>query len=71
MYEEAAAALGIDLASSVYVGDRWRDVAPAIAMGGRGFLVRSPDTPDADRERAAREAEGAASLDEIVERVLR
>lgn len=71
MYEEAAAALGIDLASSVYVGDRWRDVAPAIAMGGRGFLVRSPDTPDADRERAAREAEVAPSLDEIVERVLR
>lgn len=71
MYEEAAAALGIDLASSVYVGDRWRDVAPALVMGGRGFLVRSPDTPDADWERATREAEVADSLESIVERVLR
>lgn len=71
MYEQAAAALGIDLAASVYVGDRFRDVAPAIAKGGRGFLVRSPDTPDADWQRAMVEAEVAGSLDEIVTRVLR
>lgn len=70
MYEEAAAALGLDLAASVYVGDRWRDVAPAIAKGGRGFLVRSPDTPAADWDRAGREAETADSLSAIVARVL-
>jgi D-glycero-D-manno-heptose 1,7-bisphosphate phosphatase len=71
MYEEAADTLGIDLAGSVYVGDRWRDVAPALAKGGRGFLVRSPDTPQPDWERAIIEAEVAGSLREIVERVLR
>lgn len=71
MYEEAAEALGLDLAASVYVGDRWRDVSPALEKGGRGFLVRSPDTPAADWERATREAETAPSLAEIVERVLR
>lgn len=71
LYEEARDALGLDLAASVYVGDRWRDVAPAIAMRGRGFLVRSPDTPEADWERAQREAEVAGSLGEVVERVLR
>lgn len=71
MYEEAAEALGLDLAGSVYVGDRWRDVAPALAKGGRGFLVRSPDTPEADWARAKVEAEVADSLQEIVERVLR
>ncbi len=71
MYEEAAGSLGLDLAASVYVGDRWRDVAPALAKGGRGFLVRSPDTPDADWARAKVEAEVADSLHEIVERVLR
>lgn len=70
MYEEAAAALGLDLAASVYVGDRWRDVAPAVAKGGRGFLVRGPDTPPAEWERAAREAETAPTLAEIVTRVL-
>lgn len=71
MYEEAAAELGLDLAASVYVGDRFRDVAPAIAKHGRGFLVRSPDTPAADWDRAALEAETVESLDAIVERVLR
>ncbi len=71
MYEEAAEALGLDLAGSVYVGDRWRDVAPALAKRGRGFLIRSPDTPDADWARALREAEVAGSLDESVARVLR
>ncbi len=70
LYEEAAEALGLDLSASVYVGDRWRDVAPAIAKGGRGFLIRSPDTPAADWERATHEAETAGSLAEIVERVL-
>lgn len=71
MYEEAADALGLDLAASVYVGDRWRDVAPGLEKRGRGFLIRSPDTPAADWERATREAEIASSLAEIVERVLR
>ena len=71
MYEQAADALGLDLAASVYVGDRFRDVAPALAKGGRGFLVRSPDTPDADWQRALVEAEVAGALDEIVTRVLR
>lgn len=71
LYEEAAQALGLDLAASVYVGDRFRDVAPALALRGRGFLIRSADTPAADWDRASLEAEAIASLDEIVERVLR
>lgn len=70
LYEQAGAALGLDLAASVYVGDRWRDVAPALAMGGRGFLVRSPDTPDEDWARASREAEVVDSLAEVATRVL-
>jgi histidinol-phosphate phosphatase family protein len=70
MYEEARDALDIDLAASIFVGDRWRDVAPALALGGRGFLIPSQDTPDADRERAGREAEFAPSLADVVARVL-
>jgi len=71
MYEEARDTLKLDLAASVFVGDRWRDVAPALAMRGRGFLIRSQDTPAADWERATREAETIGSLDELVTRVLR
>ena len=41
MYRSAAARLGIDLAASVYIGDRLKDVEPALATGGRGFLVRT------------------------------
>lgn len=39
MYHDAARNLDVDLAASVYIGDRVRDVLPAIALGGRGILV--------------------------------
>jgi D-glycero-D-manno-heptose 1,7-bisphosphate phosphatase len=41
MYHAAAAQLGIDTAASIFVGDRVKDVLPARAFGGRGFLVRT------------------------------
>jgi histidinol-phosphate phosphatase family protein len=52
LYRRAAAALGIDLAASLYVGDRYRDVAPGVELGGRAVLVPSPSTPDEDLARA-------------------
>jgi histidinol-phosphate phosphatase family protein len=70
MHRQAAAALSLDLRRSAYVGDRWRDVAPALALGGRGILVPSRETPPAEREQAEREAEVAASLGEAVDRIL-
>ena len=39
MYREAAEKLGIDLAHSVYIGDRIKDVLPARHFGGTGILV--------------------------------
>lgn len=39
MHRRAETLLGLDLAASVYVGDRLRDVEPALETGGRGFLV--------------------------------
>ncbi|HEY0972843.1 MAG TPA: HAD-IIIA family hydrolase [Gemmatimonadales bacterium] len=66
LYERAARELGLDLAASLYVGDRWRDVAPALRFGGVGVLVPSPDTPAADVERAARETSVARSLGDAV-----
>jgi histidinol-phosphate phosphatase family protein len=41
LYRQAAAALGLDLSRSWWVGDRLRDVQPAQRFGGRGILVRS------------------------------
>ncbi len=70
LYEQARDAPGLDLAASAYVGDRWRDVAPALAFGGRGFLMRSPDTPDEDWARATREAEVVDSLAAVATRML-
>ncbi|WP_411280859.1 D-glycero-alpha-D-manno-heptose-1,7-bisphosphate 7-phosphatase [Gemmatimonas sp.] len=52
MYREAAAAHSLDLTHSAYIGDRWRDVQPALATGGIGILVPGIETPAADVEDA-------------------
>jgi histidinol-phosphate phosphatase family protein len=70
MYEQARDEMGLDPARSLFVGDRWRDVEPGIALGGRAFLVTSPTTPHDDLMRAERDAETAATLGEAVERYL-
>jgi D-glycero-D-manno-heptose 1,7-bisphosphate phosphatase len=64
MYHAAAADLGIDLSLSIFVGDRMKDVLPARALGGRGFLVR---TGYGAAEEAALPAgmEAAADLAEV------
>ncbi len=41
MHLRAAAALGLDLARSYYVGDKITDVSPALELGGKGILVRT------------------------------
>lgn len=66
LHRRAATDHALDLTRSVYLGDRWRDVAPARALGGRGILIPSPDTPPEDRARALREAEVAADLTRAV-----
>ncbi len=48
LFRDAAAAHGLELGASWFVGDRWRDVAPALELGGRGILVGpAPHEPDA------------------------
>jgi len=41
MLTRAATELGLDLARSVVIGDRWSDVAAARAVGAAGVLVRT------------------------------
>ncbi len=52
LYLRAAREHDLDLSLSGYVGDRWRDVQPAIDTGGTGVLVPGSETPVADMETA-------------------
>lgn len=70
MYRTAAAEMGLDLARSGYIGDRWRDVQPAMATGGIGILVPGIETPEADveatRTHLSESIQIAASITEAV-----
>lgn len=70
MYLRAAAEHGIDLSRSGYIGDRWRDVQPAVATGGVGVLVPSVDTSDADVQSARADAYVMPSLGDAVSHFL-
>jgi D-glycero-D-manno-heptose 1,7-bisphosphate phosphatase len=52
----------IDLARSLYLGDRFRDLEPAITFGGTGVLIPSPETPESEIEAAEARARVAPSL---------
>jgi histidinol-phosphate phosphatase family protein len=71
LYERAIAELRLDATRSAFIGDRWRDLEPAIALGGDGVLVPSRDTSPADIAHAEREARVVPTLDEAVDIVLR
>jgi D-glycero-D-manno-heptose 1,7-bisphosphate phosphatase len=67
LYRQAAQAHAIDLARSIYVGDRRKDVEPAAALGGRGILVM---TGYGREEAAGSGFETAEDLVEVAARVL-
>ena len=69
MYEEAARELGIDLAASIYVGDRIKDVLPGLELGGRGFLVRT-GYGSVEASQLPRDAGVADTLLDLVEEIL-
>jgi histidinol-phosphate phosphatase family protein len=52
----------IDLRRSLYIGDRMRDVQPAISLGGNGVLVPSDATPLDEIEWAESNARVASTL---------
>lgn len=70
LYHEAARRHGLALEASAYIGDRWHDVAPAVATGGIGVLVpgpaTSPDEVARVREAGAPRLHVAADIDEAV-----
>jgi histidinol-phosphate phosphatase family protein len=71
LYRDAIAEHGLDSAQSLFVGDRWRDVAPAASLGGRAIMLDVSSTPDEDRDRARLEGiPTARSLREAVDTFL-
>ena len=62
MFEQAAADLGIDLGKALFIGDRWRDVEPALRFGAHGVLIPAERTPPDEIERAKIEARVVDSL---------
>jgi len=67
LFERAAALHGLDLSRCLYFGDKHRDIAPALKFGGRGVLVISPSTPEADVGLA--ESEGVLLASSLLEGV--
>ena len=54
LYRKAIHDHHLDPALSVYVGDRWRDVAPALVLGGMPILLDVDSTLEEDRVDALR-----------------
>lgn len=71
LYRRAAEEFDIDLAASLYVGDRDRDVAPGLTFGGFARLVPSPSTPERDLDLARERGILATSLGDCVEEYLK
>jgi len=71
MYRQAIADYGLDPKRSLFVGDRWRDVAPSTSLGGFAVLLDTPSTPDEEFDRASSHGVGIArSLGDAVSRYL-
>jgi FMN phosphatase YigB (HAD superfamily) len=63
MFEDAIRDFELNPDNVAYVGDRWRDVAAAKTLGGRGIMISSPETTDDDHRKARDDGiETAASL---------
>ena len=55
LFRQAAAVHELDLARSMFAGDKYRDVSPALGFGARGYLLRGADTPAGDIANAERD----------------
>lgn len=67
MHRQAATELGLDLAHSAYIGDRWRDIEGGVKLGGLGIMVPSENTPTEEMELAEQEAHVRATLSMAVD----
>ncbi|MEP6835885.1 MAG: HAD family hydrolase [Gemmatimonas sp.] len=70
MYWKAAKDHGLDLTRSAYIGDKWRDVQPALTTGGLGILVPSHSTEQPDIDRAMLTAHATADIEQAITQAL-
>lgn len=70
LFRRAAEEHALDLATSFYIGDRVRDIAPSRIFGGKGILVASALTAPDDLATARKHYAVAHSLDEAIDRVI-
>jgi histidinol-phosphate phosphatase family protein len=70
LFDKAIYDHAINPALSVFVGDRWRDIAPAWHYGARGILVPNEGTPAEEIEKARTEMEVAQTLSDAVHKIL-
>jgi histidinol-phosphate phosphatase family protein len=70
LYRKASEEHALDLARSWYIGDRWRDIAVAAELGGKGVLVPTDRTPVDEMFRAKDRFAVATTLRAAVDRIL-
>lgn len=70
LFAAALEKFGIAGSRAAFVGDKVRDVSPALPFGGTGYLLVTPATTAEDVEWAEREAQTVGSLAEAVDRML-
>ena len=70
LYERATEEHSLDPAHSWFVGDRARDVSPAVHFGGKAYFVPSSSTTSSDIDAASSMAETVDSLATAVDRIL-
>lgn len=70
LFRAAGVDFQLDLSASWYVGDRWRDVAPALELGGHGVLVPTAHTTADDIEQARATMLVMPTLGDAVDRML-
>jgi histidinol-phosphate phosphatase family protein len=71
LFRDALHDFGVAADQAAYIGDRWRDVAASVELGGKGIIVASAMTGDDDRRRAEEAGiEKAADLQGAVARLL-
>ena len=70
LHERASAEHGLDPSKSWFVGDRYRDIAPALHFGGDGFLTPSVTTTKEDLANATGAFPVVESLAIAVDQIL-
>ena len=66
LYWRASRDLGLDLSRSYYVGDRWRDVAVTLEVGGTPILVTTGEGAEDAPNSVPRVADLSAAVDRIL-----